>query len=489
MKFLPKTLVGRTVLVLLVGLSVSHLISIGIYSGDRQTALATVGGKQVAERIAAATQFVEGLEPAARAGALKSFWGPGFSVTWTPESMIAKDNDDWRARLVRSALGFYLDDVSPQRMRVRYAMPPAASPEAEAATNAERSQGRSGHPWMEMERHMRGMTGAPSSLTARHRNRMRDIWRGGEILEVSVQLTDTSWLNFASPAERWQSFWSSPVFLSIILMTVAVLGLSVWAIRTATRPLGVIAAAADRLGLDIEATALDETGPREVQHVARAFNTMQNRIRTFVRDRTQMLAAISHDLRTPITRLRLRAEFIDDADLQKKMLDDLGQMEAMIASTLAFARDDAADEPRKPFDLAVLLRGLCDDATDAGQAAAYDGPGRLAYSGRPIALTRVFSNLIDNGVSYGGNVRVNLVADAGQVTVTVTDDGPGIPDDQLEQVFAPFHRVDQSRSRETGGVGLGLSVVRSIVRAHGGEVTLANRAEGGLLATVILPQD
>jgi len=338
-----------------------------------------------------------------------------------------------------------------------------------------------------MERHMRGMGGAPWARSPRHQSRIQELWRGGEILEVSVQLTDASWLNFASPAERWRSFWSSPVFLSIVLMTIAVLGLSVWAIKSATRPLGTIAAAANRLGLDMEAPALTEDGPREVRHVARAFNTMQSRIKTFVHDRTQMLAAISHDLRTPITRLRLRAEFIEDAELQQKMLNDLEQMEAMIASTLAFARNDAEDEPRKPFDLAVLLRGIYDDASDTGQDIAYDGPDRLTYSGRPMALTRVFSNLIDNAIGYGGNARINLAEDTGQITVTVTDDGPGIPDGQLEQVFAPFHRLEHSRSRETGGVGLGLSVVRTIIRAHGGEVTLVNRAEGGLSVTVVLP--
>lgn len=492
MKLLPQTLVGRTVLVLLAGLTVSHLISVGIYSGDRRTALTTVGGKQIAERIAAATQFVEGLRPPARARAVQSFWGPGFSVTWTQNSTIAEGPDDWRTRLVRSALGFYLDDVSPERVRLRYAPPPAdreQGPEAETR----RGQGGSGQPWMgkesQMREMMRGMMGAPPAVTARQRSRMMELWRGGEILEVSVKLSDASWLNFASPAKRWRSFWSSPVFLSIVLMTVAVLGLSVWAIRSATRPLGAIAAAADRLGMDMDAPALDEGGPREVRHVARAFNTMQRRIQTFVRDRTQMLAAISHDLRTPITRLRLRAEFIEDADLQRKMLGDLEQMEAMIASTLAFAKDDAGDEPRQPFDLAVLLQGLCDDAADAGQAVAYDGPDRLTYRGRPIALNRVFGNLIDNAVSYGGNARVSLDAEDGRIVVTVADDGHGIPDDQLDQVFAPFHRVEHSRSRETGGVGLGLSVVRSIVRAHGGEVTLANRAEGGLLATVTLPRD
>jgi len=485
MKLLPQTLVGRTVLVLLAGLAVSHLISVGIYSGDRRTALTTVGGKQVAQRIAAAAQFVDGLPAAARSQAVRSFWGPGFNVTWTRESTLAAGPEDWRTRLVRSALGFYLDNLQAERVRVNYAAPARQAP----GPGGGRNQGRVQPPGMEMNRHMRRMMGPSSGFSPEHRNRMMGIWRSGEILEVSVQLSDGSWLNFASPAERWRSFWSSPVFLSILLMTIAVLGLSIWAVKGATRPLGVIASAADRLGLDMEAPPLDEDGPREVRRVARAFNRMQRRLSSFVRDRTQMLAAVSHDLRTPITRLRLRAEFIDDAELQKKMLADLEQMEVMIAATLAFARDDAGDEPRKVFDLAVLLSDLCDDAADAGQTASYSGPARAAYSGRPVALKRVFGNLIDNALSYGGNVRVDLTADADRITVTVDDDGPGIPADQLERVFVPFFRVENSRSRDTGGVGLGLAVVRSIVRGHGGDVTLSNRKDGGLTASVTLPVD
>ncbi len=486
MRLLPQTLVGRTVLVLLAGLAVSHLISVGIYSGDRRKALTTVGGKQVAQRIAAATQFIDGLAPSVRPQAVQSFWGPGFSVTWTRKSAIATGPEDWRTRLVRSALGFYLDNLPAERVRVNYTAPAAWQP---PGTRDAGNQSGDQHPGMGMNRHMRRMMGPSSGFSAAHRNRMVDIWRSGEILEVSVQLSDASWLNFASPAERWRSFWSSPVFLSILLMTITVLGLSIWAIKSATRPLDVIATAADRLGLDMEAPPLDEDGPREVRRVAGAFNRMQRRLSSFVRDRTQMLAAVSHDLRTPITRLRLRAEFIDDTELQSKMLADLEQMEMMIAATLAFARDDAGDEPRQAFDLAVLLSDLCEDAAEAGQTASYSGPSRATYNGRPVALKRVFGNLINNALNYGGNVRVDLRIDADRITVTVDDDGDGIPAEQLERVFAPFYRVETSRSRDTGGVGLGLAVVRSIVRGHGGDVALSNRKEGGLTASVTLPVD
>ena len=200
-----------------------------------------------------------------------------------------------------------------------------------------------------------------------------------------------------------------------------------------------------------------------------------------------MLAAISHDLRTPITRLRLRAEFVDDDEQRAKMLNDLEQMEAMIAATLAFAREDSTNEPRKTLDLAALMQSVCDDATDMGCDVVYDGAARASYNGRPMALKRAFTNLVDNAVKYGGGARVVLEETREGIVVTVEDNGPGVPDSEIERIFEPFYRAETSRNRETGGTGLGLAVVRSIIRGHGGEVTLVNRTEGGLRATVTLP--
>jgi signal transduction histidine kinase len=249
----------------------------------------------------------------------------------------------------------------------------------------------------------------------------------------------------------------------------------------------VFTSAADRLGLDMNAPPLTEEGPREVRQASHAFNNMQRRLQRFVRDRTQMLAAISHDLRTPITRLKLRAELIEDEQQQKKMLSDLDEMEAMIAATLSFARDEFAHEPRAALDLAALLQTVCDEAADAADAASYDGPARFAFTGRPTALKRAFANLIDNAVKYGAAARVALTVAQGTVSVAIDDDGPGIAEAEFDRVFDPFYRIESSRSRETGGVGLGLAVVRSVVRGHGGDITLANRPEGGLRATVVLP--
>jgi signal transduction histidine kinase len=218
---------------------------------------------------------------------------------------------------------------------------------------------------------------------------------------------------------------------------------------------------------------------------------MQERLQAFVRDRTQMLAAMSHDLRTPITRLRLRAELVDDPEQQgkRKMLADLAEIQTMIDETLAFARDDAAREPSGPLDLAVLIETICDAAEDAGGAVHYAGPARgVPVIGRPGMLRRALTNLVNNAVAYGGSARVTLEVERDRARITIDDNGPGIPEEELERVFAPFYRLDTSRSRETGGVGLGLAVVRSAIDAHGGRVTLLNRSGGGLRAMVELPK-
>jgi signal transduction histidine kinase len=263
-------------------------------------------------------------------------------------------------------------------------------------------------------------------------------------------------------------------------------------VRRLTRPVRDLAEAADRLGRDVNAPPLPENGPTEVATAAHAFNTMAERIRRFVSDRTQMLAAIGHDLKTPITRLKLRAELLDDDEQRRKIIGDLEEMEAMIAATLAFARDDAAAEPSVRLDLAALCRTVLDEAADANPELAdhiaYAGPEHLAVRARPVALKRALANLVGNAIVYGGSARLSLQeASPGQVRIAIDDDGPGVPEDELEGVFQPFRRLEASRNRETGGTGLGLTIARNILRAHGGDVVLGNRQGGGLTALATMP--
>jgi signal transduction histidine kinase len=301
-----------------------------------------------------------------------------------------------------------------------------------------------------------------------------------------VALPDGSWLNFAG-ARRTKPAGHAGLVRSTSAMALGVLLVSVALVRTLTRPFRTLADAARRLGADVSAPPVPERGPREMREAAAAFNEMQRRIARLVRDRTQTLAAISHDLKTPITRIRLRAEFVDDPELHAKLVADLDEMEAMLDSTLAFLRGDASGEPSLKVDLAAILQTICVDKVDAGHDAAFSGPPHATFLGRPLALKRAFTNLVENAIRYGGRARVTLEAGDREYRVHVEDDGPGIDPALHEAVFAPFYRVEGSRGRATGGTGLGLTVARAIARSHGGEVRLRNAAGAGLRATVLLP--
>ena len=332
-------------------------------------------------------------------------------------------------------------------------------------------------------------------MAAPPRLRPREIILSGAsrpgVMLVSFRFPDVGWLNLRVEMLPPRPWHSETFLIAFALMTLAAGGLTLWAVRRLTRPVRDLAAAADRLGRDVNAPPLPEGGPTEVATAARAFNTMAERIRRFVGDRTQMIAAIGHDLKTPITRLKLRAELLDDDEQRRKILADLEEMEAMIGATLAFARDDSAAEPSVMVDIAALCRTVLDEAADAApdlaEAITYAGPEHVAVRVRPVALKRALANLVGNALAYGAAARLTLVQAPGQLRIVIEDDGPGVPEDELEGVFQPFRRLETSRNRETGGTGLGLTITRNILRAHGGDVVLRNRPAGGLAAVATLP--
>ena len=309
------------------------------------------------------------------------------------------------------------------------------------------------------------------------------------LFNISVKTPDMQqeWFNARVVLNMGEPKGEYAPFLWLIALSIIIGGVAWWGVHKATKPLSVFASAAERLGVDVNAEPLSEIGPSEVLRATHAFNTMQTRVKRFIRDRTQMLAAISHDLRTPITRLRLRAEFVDDERERRKMLSDLDEMEAMIAATLTFARDDAANEQVEPVDVAAIIAALCGDERDAGRDVTYNGPDTLALIARPLALKRAINNFVDNAVKYGKFARVNLSVRGRELEILIDDDGPGIALADRERVFAPFIRLESSRSRETGGTGLGLTIARNAIRSMGGDVELINRLEGGLRVRATLP--
>jgi len=483
MRLWPTSLVGRTVIVMLAGIVLTNMVGFAFYARDRFEVMGE-SIERFAESIAAAARVVETAPPHERPVLVQRLHTPGLRLGWSPQPLVADDPHDWRTKLVRQALADEMDGFNEERLRLAVG---AADRHVFGRSRSDppplrrMDKGDDEYDRDDDDRRWRRRDEPPRFRHWRHHG-------PDPVVLGALRLGDGSWLNFTLPLRPFEPIWESRPFPLMLLTTIVVLAVTVWGVRRASRPLSVLAGAAERLGLDVDAQPLDERGPREVRAAAGAFNEMQRRLQSFVRDRTQMLAAISHDLRTPITRMRLRAELIEDAEHRARMLADLAEMEEMIGATLAFARDDAASEERRAFDLAALLQGVCDEATDAGASAAYEGPDHATFTGRPMALKRAFANLVDNAAKYGSVALVSLTDGADAATVTVDDDGPGMPAEELEKVFAPFYRIETSRSRETGGVGLGLAVVRSIVRAHGGEVTLATRPEGGLRATVTLPK-
>ena len=323
----------------------------------------------------------------------------------------------------------------------------------------------------------------------------QDVWFGSPDIghvTAGLQLADGRWLNISMLTPAPSPWFSNHFLIAFAIMSVTAVLLTLWAVRRMVEPVVTLAAAAERLGRDVNAPPLPEGGPAEVSTAAIAFNTMAERIRRLLSDRNLMLAAISHDLRTPITRLKLRAEFMEDSEQHRKMLADLDELEAMVAASLAVGRDTAADEPLSPVDLVALVRTVLDETADAqpdtAEQLAYSGATSLTVQARPFALKRALTNLVINAVKYGGSALVTVHGIAGrQVRLTIEDSGPGIPPEECDRLFQPFQRLETSRNRETGGVGLGLTIARNIMRAHGGEVTLTNRATGGTQALVTLP--
>lgn len=305
---------------------------------------------------------------------------------------------------------------------------------------------------------------------------------------ISVKLPDGTWANVSLLAYASMQSGGHGTLLSTTVMALGVLALSVVIAGWLTRPIRTVATAVRALRPGDHAAKLAETGPREVRDLAIAFNDMQARISHLIEQRTRALAAVSHDLRTPLTRLKLRLEDLGSNETTTAMASDLVELEQMIDATLSYLKGGTEQETPRPLDLAALLRTLTDEAGDMGQDVSLSGPQSLVIRARRLAMKRAFSNLIQNGVKYGNRARIAIAAVAGSVTVHIDDDGPGIPADKFGLVLEPFVRLETSRNRETGGVGLGLTIANASIVADGGSIAFSNRPEGGLRVTVALPR-
>lgn len=464
----PDSLTGWTIVVLIAALSVSQLATISIISNIRSDTLEVVEHFHVAERIAGIVRLIDAVPPEQRKGLLNQVAGDTLSVSWDPKPTVgSNDHADWNESLFDEIVAAALWQT-PERSH-RVAMLAATSGSFSDRLDAVRRSAS-----------LSSDAGRVLGVAVARNRRAR-------VMDASIALADGSWLNFEVPMADPSRVPGVATIVTIVACGLLILALSLWAVRRLTRPLIVLVQAADKLGRNVNAPPLPESGSHEMRQAARAFNTMQERIRRFVADQIQLIAAISHDLRTPLTRLRLRAELTGNEETRHKMQLDVAEMEAMIESTLSFAREEGNPETSLQVDLVSLLESVCEGLPGLEVRIAESLPNRLVLECQPLAVRRCIGNLVSNAMRYGSHVKVTLSADSEFIRITVEDDGPGIAQEDLERVFEPFLRLDTSRNRDTGGVGLGLAIARTVARNHGGDVILSNRPEGGLCATVQLP--
>ena len=458
-RLFPQSLFGQTLLILLAGLVVSHALGSWIYTADREQAVRAVGGFATAQRIANLTRLVQDTPHEARQRLVAALSDQSFRVSLSSQPLQAQSGDDdpFAAQAIRE---FLIDQLSLGATR---------QPRVTASARGGPPFG----PW-------HGMGHGPMMHGFGGFAAFRD-------LQVSIPLADGPWLSFATALPAGGPAFSAQFVLSMAIMAMIILAVTVWAVRRVTAPLASLATAAERLGHDVEAPPLPEVGTTETRLAARAFNDMQKRLRNLIDNRTRLLAAISHDLRTPLTLLRLRAETVENAQERDKMLSTITEMDSMIGATLEFARDQSTSEPRRQTDLTSLLQSVVDDMRDAGVPVRMEPAAPIFYECQPAALRRGIRNLLDNAVKYGKSGSVAIRTTPRTIEIHIDDEGPGIPEAQLLRVLEPFYRVEESRSRETGGVGLGLAITQSIVQGHGGTLTLSNRPTGGLRAGITLP--
>jgi signal transduction histidine kinase len=307
--------------------------------------------------------------------------------------------------------------------------------------------------------------------------------------QVGIALPDGAMISARLPPdERQLPFWIRPWIVTLLFGAISVTLLGLWAARALTAPLSSFARAAENFSLNGDAAPLPERGPEEIRSVAKALNRMRERITALIDDRTKMLAAISHDLRTPITRMRLRSEFIEDEAHRSRMLEDLDQMRSMLESVLSLLRNDRKIEAVTLVDIASTLQLVADQFGDMGHVVHYDGPSSATAAARPDDLHRGVTNLVENAVRFGAEVTIRLDVDGTKLVIDVEDDGPGISDARKQEMLEPFVRGDDARTMdESTGFGLGLSIARAIAIAHGGELSLHDREPHGLIVRMQLP--
>ena len=451
MSWFPRSLFGRIALILAGGFLTIQLITTTIAISDRNALVFRAGANQATIRIGDVVRTMTAASPAERTRIMQAISNDTLKVSYGKpagsdaavgeESELMTTARDAVALALPLGVGFRLIDARPVYLN-------------------------------------------PDSWTARE---FRE--RPGVRMVATVLLNDGVWITVQSIEPPRATHWVIRMFRNLAIVDGVMVILCFFAVRLVTRPLSVLASAAEDLGRDIDRPPLPERGANELVRASRALNVMQDRLKRYVDTRVKVLAAMSHDLKTPITRMRLRAEMLDDAHIKAKFTKDLDELQQMVGSTLDYMRGLAeGGEAVQPIDVTALISSLKEEAEEAGHTITLSGDARSPVMGRAQALKRCLQNLIDNALAYGRRADITLRDEGGALSIAISDDGPGIPEADIEKVFEPFYRVEGSRNRNTGGSGLGLSIARNIAQAHGGSVRLRNLARGGLEATLRIPR-
>lgn len=454
-RLLPQSLLGQLALLILAAFLAAQVISVWLFADERGAAIRAAQRLGTVERAAAVAHALETAPPAAH------------------ESILAAVN----SRLVRLRVG---NEPLVEAGRQEPATTRQRLEEHLDGTRAFRAAEVGVSP------HGRRPADPPAAFAWLH-ERMRAAGVAPVEFRLSMPLADGRWLNVSARLRR-PDLQMPPAILGTSLLSLALILAALWlGLSRITDPLRRLAAAADRFGLDGRPPEMPTEGPREVRALSEALARMHARLTAMVTNRTRMLAALGHDLRSPITALRVRAEMVDDDETRERMGATLDEMQDMVESTLAFARGVSADQAMEETDLAELVSELVGELSEAGPQITVEWREPVRTEIRRTAVRRALRNLLENAQRYGGGARVRVGPAGSGAEILIDDDGPGIPPEDLDRVFDPFTRLETSRSRATGGVGLGLPIARAILRAHGGDVALSNGSEGGLRARATLP--
>lgn len=451
----------QTMLIVVGSLVLAYLFSLFVYSKDRLEALIYLGLKNTALTAVHFAHTVAVSEPSWRDGILERVDRTRMMVSLTDkpvfdQSPFQTEYDtafDW---FLKS--GAHSDDFK----SVRYSLGQGAAVQADHDASASNQSPHLFQTFFDLPMH--------------------------SVANVAVQLDNEEWLNISLPLPDHPSELWSPSLLPVGLFTLTLILVSGWTVRRILRPLSDVTRAATEFAQDINAAPMQGGGSTEARVVAAAFNKMQHNIKAIIRSRTEMMGAISHDFRTPLTLIKLRTEGLPESQERKRLLKSVDEMEVVIDDSLVFAKQLYGNEAKRNVDVAAFLQSICDDFSEAGEEADCSVPhSRVVVKRNPVALHRAFSNLVENALKYSHDARVIVEGDKTCASIVIEDDGPGISPDELERVFEPFYRCDHARSGSGGGSGLGLSLARSVMEDHGGTIRLGTAGPRGLNVVVELP--